>query len=392
MFSTSLSSILAPPQSTADRRAAVYRRSLVDRLADLTSKYDSPTLIFSKMRGAFPADVVGYSDYLRTRCGLRDRHFPAEYVPHLHALHYEWYFTPGTARQVSREFLGSQTSAVCIGVPTVASAAVGERRNVVFMDRSGHSLARFPNLMSASEVHIMDVLHARRLSLTCDLAIFDAPWYVADCLSWLEVASHMVRRGGTIVFALFPSLVRPTAALERDLVLEVAAALGRVDISEDALAYQTPLFEYEALRAARVHVGDWRRGDLVVIKDVKQLESAFPSAPCRAEIDGVWQTFVIGPQVLKLRSRPTVGSSWLMAPVGENFLLPAVSARDAARAEVHLWSSKNRAARVGNAGALSEILTRLTGGESMERAVREYEGRFGEDVASQLRAFLDLEN
>ena len=392
MYSTALNSILSPSRVLADELNARYCQSVGNQLGYLISKHDSPSLILSKMRGAFPSDVVEYNRDLKTRCESVSEYPVTNYAPQLHALHYEWYFTAAAALEVSREFLSDQTVAVCIGVPTVASAAIKQGKNVIFVDKNAHSLMRFPDLMRASEVHIMDALQGKRLNLKSDVIIFDAPWYVADILAWLEVASRVVRPGGMIVFALFPPLVRATATLERDLILDLASAVGRVDVIEDALAYETPLFEHEALKACRVHIGDWRYGDLVVIKGAKPIASAFPAAPRRVDVDGAWQTFVIGPQVVKLRNATTERSYSFLTPVADSFLFPAVSARNGSRERIHVWSSKNRVASVGDSQALSEILDRLAEGDCLDSVVRGYENRFGKQIGSQLGAFLGLES
>jgi hypothetical protein len=344
------------------------------------------------MRGVFPTEVVRYDPDLTTLFERTPAYSVAEYSPELHALQYEWYFTPSTARELSREFVTNRTITVCMGVPTVALAAVRERKNPILIDNNAHLLLRFPELTRASEVHIMDALRTSRIEFGADVAIFDSPWYIGDVLGWLKTASHVVRPGGTIVFALFPSLIRPAAILERDLIVEVASAIGKAEITEDALAYETPLFEHEALNASRLQVGDWRRGDLVVIKNVKANANRFPAAPSRREIDGPWQTFLIGRQIVKTRNSARVLADELLARVGESFVFPAVSARDAARSEIHVWTSRNRVAAVADSRVLADILSRIADGASLGSAVQTYESTFGHGIGPQLSTFLGLED
>lgn len=392
MLSARLKDILAPPEILACQLGAQYRQSLGQRLRDVTSDHCSPALIFSKMRGAFPSEVVEYSADLKMQSQSPSDHAVIEHSPQLHALDYEWYFTPSVASEICREFVSSRNTTICMGVPMIAAAAIRDQKNAIFIDRNAHSLVRFPELMHASEIHIMDAALARGVGPKADVLIFDPPWYAPDTLAWLEAASHLVRPGGTIVFALYPSLTRPTAALERDLILEISSAVGNVDVMENALAYETPLFEHEALKACGVYAGNWRRGDLVVIKAATPITNSLPYAACRAEIDGSWQTFVIGHQVVKLRSRSTCEADVFLNTVGGSFVFPAVSARDGARDRICVWTSRNRIAEVGNFEVLSDILNQMAAGIRLNSAVRKHENKFGMGIRDQLSEFLSLES
>ena len=367
MLSQRLKDILTPSQALASQLESRHRQAVGQKLTDMISKYGFSPVVFSKMRGAFPSDVAEHSAELKFHCQSSSDQTVTAYNPQLHALNYEWYFTRCSAKEIGREFVSRRSLTVCMGVPTIASAAIREHRDVVFIDKNVHSLIRFPELMHASEVHVTDALEARRVGLRAAALVFDPPWYAGDTLAWLAVASHLVRPGGTITFALYPALVRPTAKLERDLILEVASTIGRVSLVEDALAYQTPLFEHEALKACGVCcVGDWRRGDLVVIEDTRPIRTPVSALPCRGGVDGRWQTFVIRPQVVKVRNSstnfPPASDQVLLSTIGESFVFPAVSARNGTRGTIHAWTSRNRVASVRNAKVLSDILGKVAAG------------------------------
>jgi len=397
MFSERLRDILAPSKALAGQLELQYRQAVGQKLTDIISTFHSSSVVFSKMRGAFPSDVVEYSAGLKFRCqSPNDQTIPA-YNPQLHALSYEWYFTGCSANEISREFVSRRGLTICMGVPTVASAAIAGNKNVVFIDKNAHSLIRFPELMRASEVHVMDAVQARRVSLKADALVFDPPWYAGDTLAWLRVASHLVKPGGTILFALYPSLVRPTAKLERDLILEVASTIGSVNVVEDSLAYETPLFEHEALKACGVFcVGNWRHGDLVVVKNSRPMRTPVFALPLRSEVDGRWKTFLIGPQVVKVRNSLSnlahASDQIFLSTISGSFVFPAVSARNGTRESIHVWTSKNRVAGVANVKALSDILGKIASGVCLGSAVQSYEGQFGMDIRGQLNAFLGLED
>lgn len=242
----------------------------------------------------------------------------------------------------------------------------------------------------------MDAVDAGRLSLKGDVVVFDSPWYLGDVLAWLAASSCLVRPGGMIVFALYPPLVRPTAQLERDFALEVASTIGEVQIIEDSLAYETPLFEAEALKACGfAHVGEWRRGDTVVIRDTHRMELSLPNLPCRSEVDGKWETFLIGSQVLKLRAieqKPNRHFQHFLEPVAEDFVFPSVSVRRDNRNEADLWTSRNRVAKTGDRYMLRSILRDLQAGLTLHDALAPYRNTLGLEGEEQMRRILFLEN
>jgi hypothetical protein len=381
----------------ADRSDSRYRRVVESLLRGLMRRYTSSRVVFSKMRGVFPADLIRYEASLKTRAEReRDRHDVPIYDPQLHALNYEWYFTRDVATAISQEFVRGKT--ICLGVPTVASAALKGNKSVVVIDQNAHVMDRFPELARASEIHLMDAVHAGGLNLRADTVVFDSPWYLGDNLAWLLAAFRMVKQGGTIIFALLPSLVRPTAMFERELILEVAASMGSVHVAEDILQYETPLFELEALKACGLwSVGNWRRGDLVVVTNRKlaRKQLTIPSSALpkrRKDVDGLWNTFVVGSQVIKLRAtaNEAVDGHWrtLLRPVDGSFVLPSVSVRSGRRKEVDAWTSRNRVASTGNARLLFAIFNELQAGAGLSEAIRPFRDRLPRETEQHVRTFL----
>lgn len=396
MLSERLANVINPPPAQTPVLEKHYRRS-IEQLLQANKVTGQPlSLVFSKMRGAFPSDIVAC-------CTAQDLHPEVtqcepdmDYTPHLHALNYEWYFTKESALNLSREFMSLRGVTICLGAPTIAAAGLRENNDLIFIDQNPLVLNRFPDLRRAAEIHLMDAFEAKRLDIKADTLIFDSPWYLGDTLGWLMTASHLIKPGGTIIFALYPPLTRVTSQLERDLILEFASAIGTVDVIEDVLTYQTPLFEREALKACGViNVGNWRHGDLVVVKAKRSVEIPLSHIKRRGSIDGPWETFVIGPQVIKLRAtlrdRRNVQQTFL-GKVEEDFVLSSVSASDTRRASIDVWTSENRVARAADISVLRSILSDLEAGISMKDAVQPYQNRFGTGIKNEVQAFLFQEN
>lgn len=384
-------------QSRADHLEADYRAAVDRLLASSLAELGTGTSVFARMRGVFPADLLQYSPDLKSALMSRESRATKPYNPELHPLNYEWYFTSETAEKVDQEFVSRHGLTICLGVPTVASAAVSRGKKLILIDQNPAILARFPELGTLPELHLMDAADAGRLALEADVLVFDSPWYLGDILAWLRTASYLVKRGGTIIFSLYPPLLRPTASLEREFVLEIASAIGDLELTEDSLAYETPLFENEALTACGLcFVGDWRRGDLVVIRNAHQVELPLPSVPRRYEVDGEWETFLLGSQVVKLRKRAQQGAidrpSVLLEPIGETYILPSVSVRNEKRADVDVWTSRNRVASTGDINTLRKILQQVQGGAALHDALTTYRDEQYLGDENKIRRVLALEN
>ncbi len=384
---------------SADRLAQInaqYRSAARETLAQALAGCESPAGVFSKMKGMFPSDVVLLENGQALKCENYSCSPAPEYHPELHALDYEWYFTTRTAHELSGEYGSRNGVTICLGAPKVAIAAIHQSRSVVLVDKNPCLLNRFPELGRSEEVHLMDAIDSGRLRLRADAVIFDAPWYLTDTMGWLFAASQLVRAGGSIIFALYPSLVRPSALLERELILDIASTIGSLEVHQEALVYETPLFEQEVLYGSGLPcMAEWRRGDLVCVTASKPLASLPPGLLYRPSIDGAWRSFVIGEQVVKvrkrlLRLRHSEQREDLLAPVGTSFLLDSVSVRAPQREIVDVWTSRNRAARSSNTSLVSLLLRRLARGESLPHAIGPYVSRIPGDFGDQLCELLAM--
>ncbi len=397
MIQQRIAEITSPPPDQLNQLNTQYRAAVRETMARALAGCVPPLDVFSKMRGVFPSEVPLQEQDRDLKCGSSPDEEAPKYHPELHALEYEWYFTNDTARELSQEFASNNGLTVCLGAPKVASVAIHDSRRVVFIDRNPRVLNRFPELGRSEEVHLMDATDAGRLSIQADSLLFDSPWYLPDTIAWLFSASQLVKHGGSLVFALYPPLVRATAKLERDLILETASSIGSVQVVEDALAYETPLFEHEALNASGLGcLYKWRRADLVRITVRKALATPPPGLLCRPLIDGAWRSFVIGDQVVKVRRESTRRDTHgairrLLSPVGPNFLLRSVSVREPERAFIDVWTSRNRVAACPETRLLNPILRNLARGEPLRETIRSHRLRMPAGFEHQMHDFLALE-
>jgi hypothetical protein len=284
-------------------------------------------------------------------------------------LDFEWYFTISTSFDLAEE-LSRYSDVLLIGAPTVAYKMLSRgRHDVALVDSSTTLPYRLPRLNDLSSYVQAEVQRLPDFGKRFDAIFLDPPWYLSETMQWLSSASAVVRPGGMIQFILFPEDVRPEANAERAEILRQAGQLGAVKLAPSSVFYQTPVFEQRALRADQKDAPRvWRHGDVVTIDYVSNTDSA-PTMPVANSFADDWWTYIVGTQVVKVRKNPTLSgdSEDLLAVTGcPDDTLPSVSRRDGRRAEIGLWTSRNRVLRVRDPRAVSEAVSYLAraGGRS----------------------------
>ncbi len=244
------------------------------------------------------------------------------------------------------------------------------------LDRNPAVLRRFPVLRRAWSLHLDDITHAFEIGCGADVIIFDAPWYAHDVLMWAAIAVQLVKPSGILAFSLFPPLVRPSATAERQEILEFVSSVGDVEVAEDSLIYDTPLFEREALRGAGIEdPGNWRRGDLVLSRSggPERIRSdrsqVAPPGQFGARTGGV-RSSRENPNAAPrtIQHRGTDLEDWQPPKVSS---ISTVSARDALRNVIDLWTSRNRVAKVGDFHLVMKVLSRMQHGACLFEAMRD---------------------
>lgn len=358
-----------------------YLDAIDARLSDILAAPDglrSLRELFSEMRGAFPSLVWERLPVVtRERLAARSDASPAadlsrHYSPELHPLDFEWYFTRDSVDYLADLLSERGGRILCLGVPTVAAAAAQRGYDVTLVDRNPLIVERLPGVLR-TELSVIDVRGAARHLGQYDVVLFDSPWNARDTREWLSIAATLAKNGALIAYSLFPSLVRPNAGNERKALVEYTETIGAATIAENSLAYETPVFESEALRVSGISdAGNWRCADLVILHKREDPTLATVEQPYRPEAVA-WHTYRVGPRVVKLRSssgRPHSDDVVSPIPGAHDFAFDSVSARDPRRELIDVWTSRNRVAQVDNIRAFRQILEALESGEDVDIAVR----------------------
>jgi hypothetical protein len=231
---------------------------------------------------------------------------------------------------------------------------------------------------------------------SADAVLLDPPWYLDFVRPMLTAAAHACRLGGFVLISLPPDGARPTAATDRQAAITLAKRLGLTLVERQPLsiAYETPFFERNALRAAGIATPpQWRRGDLLVFQRV--------AAPClpapHSHRRRLWTEVVIGRMRLfiSMGANADNGDADLVSIVAGD-VLPSVSRRDPRRSSANVWTSGNRVFRTNNPQLLLEAAISCAG-EAMGSGFQPWlwgtlrGGEAIERVAAELRDLAALE-
>ncbi len=276
---------------------------------------------------------------------------PADVLPLPHPLDFEWRFAADSSKRmlsIAQLLTRPDDPILLFGTPGVATAAIATPldRPVIFLGEDNavsHAVAALNGI--ADEPVIVNILSsAQRVPGSAGVVVVDPPWYLDFLRPMLAAASSACRCGGNVVLSLMPEGTRPGARRDRDRVMELLRRFGLhpVDTLTDALRYETPFFESNALAAGGIRgiPPHWRRSDLVVLR--KLTDHGPPLALVPRE--RLWHEVAINRMRLFISrvSSTAAQQRGALGSIVPGDILPTVSRRDPRRRKVQVWTSGNR--------------------------------------------------
>lgn len=124
-----------------------------------------------------------------------------------------------------------------------------------------------------------------------DYVFLDPPWYLESYGAWLDVALKFTHSSSSIVFSLFPSLLRPSAMVERKDILDRCRDVAtKVQLFPDYLEYDIPSFEKgELVMEGLLLRSSWKMADMVVLTTPKG--NSYKRHSFSAEEYSMWREF-----------------------------------------------------------------------------------------------------
>lgn len=277
----------------------------------------------------------------------RDADGPVEPgLPPSHPLDFEWRFSRNGASTILEHVskLGGP-DLMFMGATTVAIVAGrrGWKGRLVALDQSETVVESARRLGLPIEFVISDVFRRDAQHTQADVVVIDPPWYLEHARAFFSAAAKACRLGGFVLASLPGEGTRPGVPRERKALIAWCSRLGLevAAVHSQCVAYETPLFEHNAFRAAGLggDVRTWRRGDLWVLK--RTGEGAEGDHP---HFDSAhrWQEHGMDRMRVRFRSLTTQSGQTRLETLVEGDILPTVSRRDPRRDLARVWTSGNR--------------------------------------------------
>jgi hypothetical protein len=268
-------------------------------------------------------------------------------LPVPHPLDFEWRFASESINSIlercARMTPPTGTLAL-VGTPTVAaSLRTTLSRRTEYFGIDADMLVSRGLLSHFSATHKVDLLREPQVTRSYATILMDPPWYPDYITRFIYFAARALAPNGHLLLAMAPRGTRPGIAEEtRDTERWLEQnGFEILDILASSVAYETPPFERNSLRASGIsNVGNaWRRGDLWILQKQGVGSASWPGDV----VTNLWREFAFGPVRVRVDvGRRDSGSNASLRTIVEGDVLSTVSRRDPRRASASVWTSGNR--------------------------------------------------
>jgi len=272
-----------------------------------------------------------------------------------------WYFTARACRRIERLWDWSTHRIAFLGTPRVydwfSSSNLGASR--VLLDLDALVTQKLKEAHGGDLIVNYDVKdelpHNLVRQFTC--VVCDPPWYLDDYHLWIR-RSRELAAGGVLCITVYPALVKPAAAGERQSILrEIAQDSVSLTLLSEFLEYEIPSFELAQLAEAGVTDLDWWKvADLAIAQLTKSPPAIAPTRQPKKK-DGTWHEVDIGSlrifinaAIQERRDGP------LLIPAHDTGILPSPSRREPALQHVNVMTSRGHGFICGDVTKLRLIL------------------------------------
>ncbi|MBA3831711.1 MAG: ASCH domain-containing protein [Chthoniobacterales bacterium] len=215
---------------------------------------------------------------------------------------------------------------------------------MILLDTNSALVHLFPQHVATGDALLCDLVVDPIPRVTGDVIVADPPWYYEDMAAFLWVAQQVCRVGGRVILSTPKIGTRPRIGRDLQKLAKWIRCLGFVSetFERDAIEYQSPFFEKNALRAEGLsaYPENWRTADLLVLRLEKNTRVARPRP---SEFRKHWQEAAFGTMRLRVLENKRGGfcdPSLRSLSVGDHPV--SVSRRDPRKEKAKIWTSGNR--------------------------------------------------
>ncbi len=298
-------------------------------------------------------------------CSLSDPH-PADY---------DWRFTYSTQKELVKRclrLLKQNDSVALFGTPTILPHLAARDVHVILFDRSKSIISDLESQGYENHVVLHDLFKpVPGFSHNFDIIIADPPWYPTFQEAFILRASELLKTNGILLLSVLGWMTRPSALKDRiDILLfSLKAGFDVVEAVPSLLRYETPKFEYLALREKGIKPKNWRMGDLFVFRRATVAEVGLDITGPRDEPE--WDEYCISKYKIKVRNKVEPGSVRFcyQSLTADYEFLDTVSRRSAIRSKIDVWTSNNRVFSVTGLRYLKNALSQYSSGQSIKEII-----------------------
>lgn len=283
-----------------------------------------------------------------------------------------WYFSWNTCAKISQLDIWKKKKLLFLGTPRLfeffASHRYGDSKTLVDLDSTVINAlsAKYKSYSEnifflAKDIGTMDLDNcASLIPCSYDYVFFDPPWYPDEYSTWLKIALKYVKSTGSIVFSLFPSLLRPTAVEERKQILDKCREVAdKIYLCSGQLEYDVPTFENNELKLEGINLrSNWKTSDMIIVSGMQEQKNynfTYQSSGYAA-----WQEFwwLDARWFLDTTRSFSTDRQLISAPL-ETLFLKNPSRRNIQLKEVNLLSSKGHGLRISDPIRFLNLLEQL---------------------------------
>ncbi|WP_417451210.1 hypothetical protein [Kordiimonas sp.] len=270
-----------------------------------------------------------------------------------------WDFTDNAIAKIFDQALMKERPICLLGCPSLVPpiTKTSARNNSVLFD-----LFSPENTDDAISTFVFDInqLTGDELEGQFSSCFLDPPWYVADYLHWITVASRFCEMGGQISFSLFGALTRPSAVDDRKTILKHCEQIGlEVQIIPECLEYRVPTFEAAMLCRAGLPVVVWKKSDLVICTKSTKHKSTSKSVVGRTPLIRRFILDKLGIEIVIDRNDTTTAN--LIEPPQSGFWLDTPSKRSSLANNSNVFTSNGAALTSYRPFDLAKTISNLEG-------------------------------
>lgn len=290
-----------------------------------------------------------------------------------HPADYDWRFTNETIYKLIDELKdhgNSKIDLALFGVTTLFPVLreYCKKIDVDLYNKSQSLISDLKHMGYNDGLYHQDLFKPINNNKRYDIIIADPPWYNDFYKAFIYQSSEVLKSGGVLFLSVLPELTRPDAKKDRALIKKFCEinGLAEIEIKSNFLTYESPVFERNALKNSGIDCADWRKGDLIIYKNVGCGSKEMTVSP--PEDEPLWNEYIVNEVKLKILSELDANDEFNFENVDNTPVLSSVSRRSNLRKRINFWTSDNVALNVKKLKVLHSFFNYLKAGNSAEVA------------------------